>query len=421
MKKGIASEMYLAITVVVIFIVLGTLLFNIFGPIKTVDIEETKNTYVLVNALKAAKLYTESSLDFSVYQSVYNNSRHGGYYDISQLPAAQKMTNELLPLCKKYMDKYAGCVAPATKEANSFIHAGLKRGDFNTYSVGLLQCVLSRLRDESTGETYYGLTQGELKQIDCDFGEVTERGLKGFQKDHGLSETGELDSGTIDKLNGVFVSKWGDCSKFFSGCPDSIKTMVFWEGQGTVANPNEQKILGELKEAIKNGMGKYTGQDYGFMDEQVKLPVYGDADMIVAKGAGFLEINLTNGEMISITKEDKKTMERINLRISPNISKYYPIRYVDLYETAKAAFQQASTEAKKKSCESYAPGDKIANMHRELVSGFVVDAEVFDNTDTPCKLIVRVTVKDTARTYPVFNGTAVSFEPVSFEFLVNMA
>ncbi len=407
MKKGMAPQIYLAMTLIIMVIILATLLFDIFGAGKKVEMEETKNTYVLLNALKTAKLYVESSLDFSVYQSVYNNSRYGGYYDIS--PPVQTMTNELLPLCLEHMKKYEGCREGATDRWGESLYVGPKMGEefYNTYPVGLLQCILSRLRSQDTGEIYYYLRdmgRGNVKQIDCDFGEVTDKGLRGFQKDYGLEETGVLNSETLEKLEGVFVSKWGDCSKFFFGCEDRIKDMVFWQ---TI--PSEQKVLEELKKAIKNKMGEYTSKDYNFMEEYVKLPVYEESDITFErKDYGFLNIILKSSDYISVTEEDKKIMERINMRISPDMSKEYPIRYLDLYEIAKQTFN----DVENLKYTDYIPGDKI--KHKEKLSGFVIDVEVFD------EFILKISIKDITRTFPVFNGTGVSFEPVSFEYLTRI-
>lgn len=414
-----APETYLAFTIIIIFIVLGSLVTNIFFTTKTVDIEVTKDTYSLVNALKAAKVYSEASLDFSVYQAAYNNSRYGGYYNISNV--INKMTNELYPKCKVIMDKFQNCSNITSKEAGGKIHTGLKWEEekyFDTYPVGLLQCILSRLRDKDDGKIYYDLKKNDISQLDCDFKNVTENATKGFQKDYGLKETGEVNAETLEKLKEVFVSKWGDCSKFFDGCEDSIRYLIPWERTGTSVNPDEDKIINELNLSIINEMAKYTKSDYSFMEQYVKLPVYKAQDTEVKKGTGFLNISLKSNEPISVTKEDRKLLERINLRMSPNISKEYPIRYLDLYAMAVKAYQEVNTEDIKSKCNDYIGGDKI--KHREEVSGFVIDAEIFDKVEAPCQLTVLVSVKDTIRAFPVFNSTDVAFEPVSFEFLVKI-
>jgi hypothetical protein len=245
---------------------------------------------------------------------------------------------------------------------------------------------------------------------------VTEKGLKGFQKDHGLLETGKVDDETFEKLQEVFVSKWGNCSQFFYGCESPVKTMVFWEDS---AIPDEQKVLKELKKAIKNKMEAYTSKDYSFMDEYVNLPVYDDKDMIIEKkDYGFLNITLKSNDSVSITKEDRKLKERINMQMSSEISKEYPIRYMDLYEIAKQTFSDMKTP-NAYNCSDHIPGDKL--KHKESLSGFVINAEVWEKEDAPCELLVKVSIEDSTRTFPVFNGTDISFEPVSFEYLVEIA
>ncbi|MEE9323888.1 MAG: peptidoglycan-binding domain-containing protein [Candidatus Aenigmarchaeota archaeon] len=412
MKKGMAAEILIFMTAVIISIVLSTLLFNIFLPFKRVDIDKEKNTYLLLNALKTAKVYVESSLDFSVYQTVYNNSRYGGYHNISEVLT---MKNELLPLCKKYLDQQPGCVKPNVKEENESIHTGLEKGEasYNVYPAGLLQCVLSMLRRGDTGEIYDGLSQSHLKDIKCKFEYTTVNGLKGFQKDHGLDETGELNDETLEKLEGIFTSKWGDCSKFFFGCEDNVKKMVFWK-----AVPSEQDLLNELKKGIKEMMESYLKEDYNFLDERVNLPVYENNDITIEKkDYGFLNITLKSSDSISITKEYPREMERINMQVSSNMSKGYPIRYTDLYEIAKDTFNELKLPYRY-NCDSYIPGDKL--KYKESLSGFTIDAEVFDREESPCKLTVKVSIEDTTMAFPVFNGTDVSFEPVTFEYLAEI-
>ena len=423
MKKGVAPEMLLAFTLVISFMILWALVSNLFLTTKTVDLEETQNTYVLVNALKTAKVYIESSLDLSVYQAAYNNSRHGGYADISQLPPGNKMGNVLITICEKEMERFQKC-GTASGEQDKKIHTDLKKNDHDLRPVGLLQCILARMRDKNTGEIYYGLSsydRQKVRQIDCDFGEVTEKGLRDFQEDQVLTVNGKVDDATLQRLKEVFMTQWGDCGQFFDGCEDKNRTLVFWEIYGAGTTPNEQKILDELKSSLKNEMAKYTKNDYGFMDEYVKLPNYGDGDIKIERSpdSNFLKINLTNQDMVSVTEENMVTMERINMRLSPNITKEYPIRYFDFYDMGKEAFQNVKkviAEANK-DCASYIPGDEI--MHNSLLSGFAVDAEVFDILETPaCSLILKVAIKDETKTFPVFTGKEVSFEPIAFEFLV---
>lgn len=426
MKKGmVADNIYLAMTLIVVFMVMGALLFNMFSTAKTLTLERTENAYVLVNALKAARLFTEASLDLSVYQAVYNNSKYGGYYDISQLPDSKKMTNELMPLCESEMKRFTGCDASDSGQSDK-ITTGMKYDGqkyFNTRPAGLLQCILARMRDKDDGSIYYDLRSYALqsvRQIDCDFGEVTDKGLRSFQEDYGLAVTGEVDDDTLQKLKEVFASKYGDCGKFFDGCEDNVKTMVFWETISAGTSPDEQKIYDDLKSALVNEMAKYTASDYSFMDEYVNLPAYDDGIGVEkSRDSSLLNITLASNDMLSVTKQDNLMMERLNLRVSPNISREYPIRYLDFYGMAVETFSNVITEAGKKTCISYIPGDKL--MHNKLVSGFVVDAEVFNIKDAPCSLVVRVSLKDETKTFPVFNGREVAFEPVVFEFLVSVA
>jgi hypothetical protein len=258
---------------------------------------------------------------------------------------------------------------------------------------------------------YYGLAQGDLKQIDCDFGDVTGKGLRGFQKDHGLEETGVVDEQTLENLRKVFESKWGDCSKFFEGCKDNIQTMVFWEPSGT---PNQERILAELKKHVQIMMGKYTTEDYTYISEQVSIPDYSESEISAESGNGFLRIGLKSNDLLTVIREDLDKRERLIMRISGNITKEYPLRYMEIYKAAAETLGRIGNV----DCSKSIPGDKINRLHEEMVSGFVINAEVFDKEDSPCQLIVKVSVKDTSKTFPVFNGKEASFEHVNFEFLV---
>ncbi|MEM5871902.1 MAG: peptidoglycan-binding domain-containing protein [Candidatus Aenigmatarchaeota archaeon] len=417
--KGVASNIYLAFSILIVVIVLGGLIYNLFF-IKTATIEETKDTYALINALKAAKLYTEASLDFSVYQSVYNNSLYGGYYDLSQLPQTRKMTNELFPRCEKIMKKYEGCstqTKPQYKDKKIF--EGLKyegKNYFDTYPVGLLQCILANLRRESDGKIYYDLKKEEVAQIDCDFKNVTKNALKGFQKDYGLSETGVVDKQTIEKLKEVFVSKWGDCSKFFDDCTDNIRTLVVWESFGSNFDPNEDKLLDELKKAIANMLSKYTSSEYNFMEYYVQLPQYSESNIIIQKKLGFLNTTIKSDDMFSITTWDVKNIERINLKIPSEITKNYPIRYLDLYDISIEKYKEVLKNYGNVKCDEYIFGDKI--YHKKEISGFVINAEVFE-VEKP-NMLIRFNINDTTKPFPVFNGKDVLYDYINIEFLIKI-
>jgi len=416
LKKGIAPEVYVAFTILIILIVLGTLIVGIFFPAKEVDIEFIRDSYAMINALKTARLFTETSLDFSVYQTIYNNSRYGGYFDISQVPPERKITNELFPKCNKIMKNFDGCTTKTKKEyKDRKIFEGMKYEDekyFNIYPVGLLQCILSNLRNEKTGEIYYGLKKDDIKQIDCDFKDVTEKAVKGFQEDNGLPSTGVVDKQTIEKLKEVFASKWGDCSKFFDDCEDNIRTLLVWEPQ----SPDENKMIEELKKGIANEMAKYTQDYYNFMEYYVQLPNYPESKIEIKNQTGFLNVSINSDDMFSITSENFKEIEKINLKISPEISKNYPIRYIDLYKLGREIYNKISNELAGKKCEEFFYGDKI--YHKKDISGFVVDAEIFDMETS--NLIVRVHLNEVTKPYPIFNGKDTSFEYIKLEFLIKL-
>jgi hypothetical protein len=414
-KKGIAPEVYVAFTILIILIVLGTIIVGIFFPVKEVNIEFIRDSYAMINALKTARLFTETSLDFSVYQTIYNNSRYGGYFDISQLPPERKMTNELFPKCINAMSKFEGCKPQHTKHQDKKIFEGMKyEGEkyIDTYPVGLLQCILSNLRNEKTGEIYYGLKKDDIKQIDCDFKDVTEKAVKGFQEDNGLPSTGVVDKQTIEKLKEVFVSKWGDCSKFFDDCEDNIRTLVVWEPQ----SPDENKIIEELKKGVANEMAKYTKDYYNFMEYYVQLPNYPESKIEIKNQPSFLNVSINSDDMFSITSENFKEIEKINLKISPEISKNYPIRYIDLYRLGREIYNDISNKLAGKKCEDFFYGDKI--YHKKDISGFVVDAEIFDKKSS--NLIVRVHLNEVTKPYPIFNGKDTSFEYIKLEFLIKL-
>lgn len=422
--KGVGADIiYISMSFIVFVVVFALLFANIFTVTSRVDLHGQDNTYVLVNALKSARLYAQSSMDFSFYQAAYNNSLQGGYYDIS---GVEVMSNELLPLCQKQMEKYEGCREGEDNLWGETIYTGMEfKGTehFNRYPVGLLQCILSRLRDKDTGEVYYNLRDERIKdngfaikQIDCDFGTVTDKGVKGFQEDYGLDVTGNVDSKTLDKLREVFLSKWGDCSKFFSGCQDNVKYMVFWKESGGDIVPGEEKLIEELKPIIRKMMYQYTKGGYEFLGEYVRLPIYEESGINLEEtGYGFLNVTLESQDGISLTRERTDLKERVNLRLSSTVNNVYPLRYPSGIRDMGA---EMYWDAKDFDCGYFIPGDKP--KHRESISGFVVDAEVWEKEDSPCELVVKVTVTDTTRLLPVHNGKEVSFEPVTLEFLVHV-
>jgi peptidoglycan hydrolase-like protein with peptidoglycan-binding domain len=398
MVKGFAEFIYLMFTMILLILVIWAFTASTYSAVKYVDLTVEKDVYARINALEGAKSYLETSLDYSVYQSAYDNGAMGGWYDKS---GVETKSNSLFSLCG--MDSTA-CKS-YTKEKLS---EGVKSGDKN-YKVGLLQCMLSQLKS-SGNKPYY------TNPIDCEFGAGSEDALKEFQNNNGLTESGVIDAGALAKLKEIFVTKWGDCGEFFDGCASKVSTLVFWRKKGIDIVPSKEDLKVQMAKSIKNNLDKYLTGDLYFLDKPVGLPIYLEENIKVTESGNKFSVDIKDDEFLTLVEETypkEGQYEKIVLGYSANIEKSYALRYFYLYEKGAEIFNGISS----KNCKDMDKGDIL----KDNTNGIEIRAQVIEiDKATPCTALVKVDITDNSAKLPVYDGSKVSFEPIGLTYLMRI-
>jgi lipopolysaccharide export LptBFGC system permease protein LptF len=113
-KKGQSVIIYAFFLALIVVIIVASFTFGfwIFGRGQLKEIEFRNDIFIAKNAIKAGKIYLEGSLDYSVYQAMYDNGRRGGLpsekSSSNKLPERQEVINYLKNEVQRNLDKYTG-------------------------------------------------------------------------------------------------------------------------------------------------------------------------------------------------------------------------------------------------------------------------------------------------------------------------
>lgn len=361
--------------------------FHPFSQPHAVQYAKT-DIYVMKNAIDSSKAYLEASLDFSVYQAFYDVAKRGGLGDTV---STTTYSNRLEPTvgCAKTdqrigssEDEVIGCIPGKFGCTESEGEIGYTN---EGYEVGLLQLLLKSLK--------YSIT------VDCKFGKGTLSALKEFQKKSGIAESGFVDSETVNKLRAAFT--YDNCGDYFYGC--SNRYLSFWN-----ADITEESLKNNLKTAIVKNINSYTSGGYRFLDlPMVYLPTYTEQNVVLTETIKGAAVSLSEGN-IKISKSNEKE-EVVDLESPSPTGKMYNIDIFGMFRKAKIVADYVNGRG----CNQIADETKTED-------GFKINITVVNKATNPsCKATVKISVtQDNPKKFPVFNGAGVSFEPVSFEFLV---
>ena len=373
-----------------VILVAAVALYLIFNPGSRPHSAEYAKTdiYVMKNAIDSSKAYMRASLDYSVYQALYDVSKKGG---LSDSQSAQVFTNKLEPIisCAKTekrlgeTERIIGCVpgklgCSSSDGKEAYINEG--------YDVGLFQFLLKNL--------------GYNVAADCKFGKNSMENLKEFQKAKNLQESGFLDATTVNKLRESFA--YDNCGDYFYGCSNSFS--VFWS-----TAPKEDEVKNAVKKEIVKNINLYTAKGYTFIDVAlVYLPAYSEDKSTFSQEDKVVKVSLS-GDNIKVSKKDE--YEAIYLESSSEMENIYGIDFFGMYRKAISIFSYV----KGKGCDAIANEEKTED-------GFKIMIKVIDKKTSPkCSAETKVSVtEENPKKYPVFNGLGVSFEPIVFEFLVKL-
>lgn len=375
-----------------LLIIAGIIIYVFFHPLSTPNSAEYAKTdiYVMTNAVDSAKVYMEASLDYSVYQAMYDVAKRGGLGDATNVAT---LANALEPTvgCAKTEQRIGaeelfGCV-PGKFSCGS--EEGAAQNTNEGYGIGLLQFLLKKL-------------DYKVATVDCKFGIATFRDLKEFQKNNGLEETGLVDQPTVDKLREAFA--YDNCGDFFYGCSNSFSVYLDIPVSG-------ESFESALKTELLKDINAYTSKDYMFLDlPLVTLPRYTEENMELVDEVDGVKVSLSE-KNLKITKRDDEG-ETVYLESPFSVTKIYDIDIFGIYEKAKEELEYV----KGKGCEDIA-------AEKKSEEGFNTAISVVTKTfGPPCEATVKVSVIEAdSREFPVFDGAEASFEPVAFEFLVKVA
>jgi len=339
------------------------------------DLQIKSDFYVTGTGLKAARVYLENALDYSVYQAMYENGINGFLYE------PRPETKDTL--------------APAAECQKAIRRIGEPGHDItygtSGYQTGLLQQLLSAL----------GHSAGKA---DCSFGPGTKAALEKFQEAGGLPKTGATDSATLSALKSEFLKKWKNCGDFFYSCYGN----VHWS-----AVPTEQDLTGSLRSSITKTMDSYTKGSFIFIGRAYGIPTYEEAGIAVEKKVSGFSVSANSSGKISYAETIEEVMgaTRVDIRSSANMTKEYASEYFDMHKKAAQVFNKYRL----KSCTE-------VKAEEWVESGHPAKAEIVEKIETPCQAVVRITVSQAsliAKPLPVKTLDGFSMEPLRISYLLS--
>lgn len=390
--------------IIILILVVGQFIYYMLHKETTIEYF-LFDVYVIKNGMNLANVYLQNSLDYSVYQAMYDNGLRGGWKEIP--PGFQHAENLSCNYnCGLTEEKIGGKLLGCGDGAY-----GCSEGDENSENyndqVGKLQCILSNLRD-SGGSPYYAIG------IDCKFGPGSLEAVKKFQKENGWEETGVVNASTVNSLQEKFLSNWDNCNDFFKDCKGRAKS--YWQETASGLSPSKKDLNDSLKSAITENLNNYVEGGYKFLSKYYALPTFKTGGISINDLDDGTEVFASSNKSISFHDviEHETGEERISIEATPKLGDTYNMGYFKLYEKSSEVFN----ELKSKQCPDLKKDDKPKDNFKD--NNYVINVIVVDKRDTPCEATLKINVTDLSSKFPVFNGVDVTFEPVSMIFFLKI-
>jgi len=362
--------------------------------------------YVTKNGMDLANLYLQNSLDYSVYQAMFDTGMRGGWKEI---PANLRYSKDLSCNynCGLTEEKIGGELL-GCGDGKYGCTEGDKNAENYNDQIGKLQCILSNLEDTS-GNPYYMLG------IDCKFGTGTLEAVKKFQRDNGMKETGVVNETVVERLMASFLMNWDNCGDFFKNCEN--RGYGYWVETAKGLVPSKDDINESLKSAITENLNDYTKGGYTFLSKYYTLPTF-EADNVAIS-----DLKDKTGVFVSTDKTirfhdvviHETGEERIDLETYPDLGATYPLDYFALYEKSVEVFN----EVKNLQCADLKKNDKPKDSVRD--GNYVIDVVVTGKKNNPCEAIMKINVTDSSVKFPVRSSGDIRFEPVSMVFFMRIS
>lgn len=191
----------------------------------------------------------------------------------------------------------------------------------------------------------------------------------------------------------------------------------YWEETGGIIIPSREDINDSLRSAITENLNLYVEGGYAFLGKYYTLPTFVAEGIAISSDLnGSTEVYAGSERKIRFHDviEHETGEERINIESYPRLGNTYSFDYFRLYDKSSEVFNELKTE----NCLNLTEGEKIRD--NVMDESYVINAVVGDKKETPCEAVLGINVTDSGMEFPVFNGTDVSFEPMSMVFFVKI-
>jgi len=179
----------------------------------------------------------------------------------------------------------------------------------------------------------------------------------------------------------------------------SVYQAMFDTGRNEL--PSSDSVLTDkLAEATAKNMKKYTESGYNFIGKTISLPQYAQGSIIIKKTSDN-RLNVSASASGNIYHEEtligQMENKLVRLGLDSKIERIYPFDYFSLYDKALSVLN----------------GLKDCTSETKTDGSYAISLDA-KKKSKPC--IVKISVTDTSRKFPVFNGTSVAFENIGFAF-----
>jgi len=195
------------------------------------------------------------------------------------------------------------------------------------------------------------------------------------------------------------------------------ENLTYWQESGGVIIPSGKDLNDSLKSAISENLNKYVQGGYLFLDKYYTLPEFEPDGIAVTDTGNATRVSAASGMKIVFHDviEHETGEERISIESAPRMGNTYTFDYFDLYEKSTGIFRKVRSTL----CDVLNEGDERTTTDGDYKYTQKVLSKA--SSASTCTAEVRVNVTETGQEkFPVFNGTGVSFEPVSMVFIVKI-
>ena len=195
------------------------------------------------------------------------------------------------------------------------------------------------------------------------------------------------------------------------------ENLSYWEETGGVITPSKEDLNNSLRSAITENLNKYVSGGYTFLSKYYILPEFKPDQITISEPGDATKVSASSDRNILFHDviQHETGEERISIESTPKLGNTYTFDYFDLYEKSSGIFRKV----KSTSCDVLNEGDERTTTEGDYKYTQRVLSKASSASTCIAEVRVNVTGADPKK-FPVFNGTDVSFEPVSMVFVVKI-